>query len=52
MPAGSRNVKRRAARKPKPIGAAETWVTPSLGASTNGRRKPSPRLNPCDYPPH
>ncbi len=52
MPAGKPNAKRRAGRKLKPVGAAGTQAIPSPGGSTNARRRPNPRPNPCGYPPH
>ena len=51
MPAGSQNARRRAGRKPKPVGAAGTRAMPSPGGLTNARRKHSPRQNHYGHAP-
>ncbi|MDQ6705239.1 MAG: hypothetical protein M3Z85_04635, partial [Acidobacteriota bacterium] len=52
MPAGHRHVRRRAGRRPKPVGAAGTRATPSPTGSISARRRHNPRQNRCGYRPH
>jgi len=50
MPAGSRNARPRAGRRPRAVGAAGTRATPSPGGSIGGRHKRNRRPNRCGYP--
>ena len=51
MPAGSRNARPRAGRRPKPVGAAGTRATPSPGGLTGARRRHHPPPEPLRLPP-
>ena len=48
MPAGSRHVRRRAGKRPKPIGATGTRITAPPTGFSSGRREPNrPSLSGC-----